>query len=90
MDWIGLAQDSDEWKNLVNAIMNIRVPQNAGKFLSSCTTGVVSREELNSVELVIDAYLEHISLKETYVATNKSIILTDVSRGFYSCILETQ
>jgi hypothetical protein len=26
MDWIDLAQDKDEWKALVNTIMNLRVP----------------------------------------------------------------
>jgi hypothetical protein len=26
MDWIDLAQDRDEWKVLVNTVMNIRVP----------------------------------------------------------------
>jgi hypothetical protein len=25
-DWIGLAQNRDEWSSLVNAVMNIRVP----------------------------------------------------------------
>jgi hypothetical protein len=43
MNWIGLAQDKDQWRALVKMVMNLRVPQNAGKFLSSCTIGSFSR-----------------------------------------------
>jgi hypothetical protein len=29
-DWIYLADDGDRWQALVNAVMNLGVPQNAG------------------------------------------------------------
>ena len=34
-DWIDLAKVRDKWQAVVNAVMNLRVPQNAGNFLSS-------------------------------------------------------
>jgi hypothetical protein len=43
MDWIDLAEDGDQWRALVNMVMNLRVPYNARKFLSSCTIGGISR-----------------------------------------------
>ena len=35
MDWIDVAQDTDRWQAIVNAVMNLRVPQNVGNFLTS-------------------------------------------------------
>jgi hypothetical protein len=42
VDWIDLAQDTDQWRALLYTVMNLRVPYNAGKFLSGCTIGSFS------------------------------------------------
>jgi hypothetical protein len=42
VEWIGLAQVRNRWRALVNVIMNLRVPSNAGKLSSGFTTGGLS------------------------------------------------
>jgi hypothetical protein len=42
MDRIGLAEDRYSWRAIVNTVMNIQVPKNAGKLPIVCTT-LVSR-----------------------------------------------
>jgi hypothetical protein len=42
VDWIGLTQDRNRWRALVNSVLNVWVPWNAGKLLSGLATGGLS------------------------------------------------
>jgi hypothetical protein len=43
VDWIDMAQDGDQWRALVNTVLKLRVPWNAGEFLRACTIHSSSR-----------------------------------------------
>jgi hypothetical protein len=48
-----MSQDRGRWRTLVDIVMNLRVPYNIGKFMSSCTTGGLSRRaQLHAVTLI--------------------------------------
>jgi hypothetical protein len=60
VDWIGLAQNRYRWRALVNAIMNLRVPQNAGKLLGGCTTcGLTGGARLLDSETILIRDIGH-------------------------------
>jgi phosphotransacetylase len=44
MEWMDQAQDRDRWRTLVNAILNLRVPQNAGNFLTNETCQLLRKD----------------------------------------------
>ena len=44
-DWMELARDRDRLRALVIAVMNLRVPKNAGNFLTSCRTNQLASQE---------------------------------------------
>jgi hypothetical protein len=54
MDWIDLVQNRDGWQALVNAVMNLWVPQNAADFLTGEKRLASQEELLNGVSYVIE------------------------------------
>jgi hypothetical protein len=50
VDWIGLAQDKDRSRAVVNSVLNFRAPLNSGKLSSVQTTsGLSSSAQLHGV-----------------------------------------
>jgi hypothetical protein len=53
VDWIGLAKDRNRWRAVVNSVLNLRVPWNAGKLSSVLTSsGLSSSAQLHIVSYV--------------------------------------
>jgi hypothetical protein len=50
--WIHLAHNRDQWQALLNIVMNFKIPQNVGNFMTHSLTHTASQEGLCSVELV--------------------------------------
>jgi hypothetical protein len=44
VDWIDLNKNGDKWRTLLNTVMNLRVTDNIGIFLSCRTTDGFSRK----------------------------------------------
>jgi hypothetical protein len=58
VDCIGLAEDRNRWRALVNSVLNLRVPWNAGRLSSGLTfSGLSGSAQLHRVsELVRYAF----------------------------------
>jgi hypothetical protein len=67
MDWIDLAQNREQW----SALVNLRVPENSGNFLSSCTIGSFSsRAQLHEwVSEWVSEYKERWCYKNSFLGS---------------------
>jgi hypothetical protein len=64
INWINLAQDRQQWQDLLNTVMNIRINTILGNFMNSLTTGGFSRSTpvhrvRNLMALCIGILAEH-------------------------------
>jgi len=59
VDWIHLSQDRNMWQALVDIVMKLQVPQNAGNFLTSRGTFSFSRKVLLHGDLIIHSITQH-------------------------------
>jgi hypothetical protein len=74
MNWIDLAQDKDRWRALMCMVMNLRIPKNAGNFLSSSTTGGLSRRiQFHGVTYLFQPVRDHFG-RHTLIGSSLIII----------------
>jgi hypothetical protein len=60
MEWTDLAQDRDQWRDLVNMVINLLVPSD--KFLRAAQLAV-SREGLSPMELLERKFLSALNIR---------------------------
>jgi phenylalanine-4-hydroxylase len=73
VDWIHLSQDRNMWQALVDMVMNLQMPQNAGNFLTSTGKFNFSSKVLLHRDLIIREITQSTILIHPSYCTVKSL-----------------
>jgi hypothetical protein len=82
VDWIGLAQDREKCRALVNALMNLRVLYSAGKRPSGFTSSDLSSSAIQ-LERNCFTHRNNVFLTPQYTVTQDETIISGVHASCY-------
>jgi hypothetical protein len=85
VDWMHFAQGRDQWREIVNTVMNLRISWKAGNFLASWVTSSFSGRTLFHG---VSQSVSHGSSTQQQVSWNSSLFTCqEAKRGEFQCVM---